>query len=144
VIVAPLRNFAIVLLCCAGCVAGAGERVDPAAPVVDDTPAALAQRQLEAYNRRDIDAFLAVYNDDVEVYDYPGRLVYRGKEAMRARYLKRFEATNLHCDLLHRIVRGNVVIDDERVVGISAAGPIEATVIYTVAGGRIVRVEFIP
>ena len=34
-------------------------------------PAALAQRQLDAYNAHDLEAFLACYAYDVEVYELP-------------------------------------------------------------------------
>ena len=40
----------------------------------------MAQRQLIAYNIRNIEAFLEPYADDVEIYLYPDKLLMKGKE----------------------------------------------------------------
>ena len=47
----------------------------------------IAQQQLNAYNRQNIDEFLEVNSDDVTVMTFPGdEVMYRGKEKMRERY----------------------------------------------------------
>lgn len=110
--------------------------------ILQDKPVDLAQRQLNAYNLRDIDAFLEPYADDVEIYTYPDKLVYTGKEAMRARYSKMFDNTpNLHCELVSRIVHGDVVIDQERVQ--SGDRIKHATAIYHIENNKIKKVFFI-
>lgn len=120
-----------------------GTVYDPQVLVPDDTPLALAQRQLNAYNARDIEAFLAPYGDEVEVYGYPGRLIYRGKEKMRERYTSLFASSpELHCELVNRIVLGNTVIDQELVTGRNGQ-KVRAIAIYTVRDGKIARVEFV-
>ena len=48
------------------------------------TPVELANAQLEAYNNRDIDAFVEPYSDSVKVYNDKRELLYQGKETMRA------------------------------------------------------------
>ena len=50
------------------------------------TPEMLVQQQLNAYNARGIDAFLAPYADDVELYQFPDKLIGKGKDAMRKAY----------------------------------------------------------
>lgn len=111
--------------------------------ILKDTPEDLAQRQLNAYNLRNIDAFLEVYADDVEVYEYPNTLQFKGKETMRKTYTALFENTpNLHCELVGRIVQGNVVIDKERVQ--FGNRKLEAVAIYHVIDGKIKKVFFIP
>jgi len=110
--------------------------------ILKETPAALAQRQLNAYNLRNIDAFLEPYADDVEIYNYPDELRFKGKETMREGYAKMFENTpNLHCELLGRIVQGNVVIDKERVQ--FGDKIMEAVAIYHIENDKIKRVYFI-
>ena len=102
----------------------------------------IVQVQLDAYNARDIDAFLKPYADDVEVYQFPSRLLYKGKEKMRQTYTRMFETTpNLHCTLLNRIVEQNVVIDQEKVQ--LKNGTIEATAIYVIKDDKIQQVYFI-
>ncbi len=110
--------------------------------ILKDTPAALAQRQLNAYNFRNINAFLEPYAEDVEVYIYPDKLLYKGKDTMREKYAIMFENTpNLHCELKERIVQGNVVIDKERVQ--FGDKIIEAVAIYHIENQKIKKVYFI-
>ena len=105
----------------------------------------LAQRQLDAYNEQDIEAFLAVYADDVAVRTFPsGELTYRGIDKMRARYSALFEANpNNHAALLSRLVKGNVVIDHEHVTGRANGVESEAIAMYEVDGEKIVKVWFV-
>ncbi|HEU4532074.1 MAG TPA: nuclear transport factor 2 family protein, partial [Steroidobacteraceae bacterium] len=138
-----LTDFAQMVRDMAAHVASSAAPSVPSVPV-DASPAVLAQRQLAAYNARDLEAFLAVYSDDVEIHAFPGRLLYKGKDRMRERYAKLFaESPRLHCELVHRTVHGNVVIDQERVTGVRGDGVIEASAVYTIAGGRIARVDFV-
>ena len=58
----------------------------------------LAQKQLDAYNNQDIEAFLEVYSEDVQILDFPSNeLVYSGIERMRERYSQLFEARIPNC-----------------------------------------------
>jgi len=110
--------------------------------LIKDTPADLAQRQLNAYNFRNIDAFLEPYADDVEIYNYPDKLQFKGKETMRKEYSEMFEKIpNLHCELVERIVQGNIVIDKERVQFGDTF--VEAVAIYHIDNGKIKKVYFI-
>ncbi|MGZ0016378.1 amidohydrolase family protein [Yeosuana sp. AK3] len=110
--------------------------------ILKDTPEDLAQRQLNAYNLRNIDAFLEPYADDVEIYTFPNKLQAKGKEAMRNMYTSMFENTpNLHCELVNRIVQGNSVIDHERVQ--FGNRMVEAIAIYHMQDGKIKKVYFI-
>ena len=52
---------------------------------------AIVQRNLDAYNARDIDAFMKDYADDVKLYAYPNTLQTEGKEAMRKGYKDWFD-----------------------------------------------------
>ncbi len=110
--------------------------------MLKDTPEDLAQRQLNGYNLRNIDAFLEPYADDVEVYLYPNTIQFKGKETMRVTYSQMFKNTpNLHCELVGRIVQGNIVIDKERVR--FGEQFIEAVAIYHIENRKIKKVYFI-
>jgi len=110
--------------------------------LIVETPTALAQRQLNAYNCRNIEAFLEPYADDVELYNYPDKLIGTGKEIMRKEYAKMFETTpNLHCELVGRLVQGNIVIDKERVQFGNTI--VEAIAIYHIENNKIKKVYFI-
>ena len=100
------------------------------------------QAQLEAYNNRDIEGFLNPYADDVQVFDFPEKFLFQGKEIMRARYSSFFDSTpDLYCKLVNRIILGNKVIDEESV---TANGmQFQAIAIYEIEGGKITKVTFI-
>jgi hypothetical protein len=107
-----------------------------------DDPAHVVQRQLEAYNARDVEAFAATYTDDITIYRPPAsQPAITGKAQLRDVYRQRFASPNLHAEILSRIVMGNKVIDHERVVGIREQ-PLEAVAVYEVVGGLITAVWF--
>ncbi|WP_080237726.1 amidohydrolase family protein [Spirosoma rigui] len=113
------------------------------AQLLPNAPADLAQRQLNAYNARNVDAFLEPYAEDVEIYEFPDKLRYKGKETMRKQYGTMFEQTkSLHCELVNRIVVGSTVIDHERVTVGADKEPVEAVAIYKIANGKIKQVYF--
>jgi hypothetical protein len=101
-------------------------------------------KQLKAYNERNIEAFLACYSPEVEVYGFPNQLYYKGLENMRKAYEPMFKNTpKLHCNLVNRITLGNKVIDRERVTGIEGRPELHAIAIYEVQDNLIVKVYFI-
>jgi hypothetical protein len=101
------------------------------------------QRQLEAYNARDLERFVAEYADDVQVFRPPAsEPVLSGKQAFGAHYAKnRFTLPNLHARVVNRMVSGDVVVDHEEVTGIGDA-PVHAIAVYKVVDGRIRTVWF--
>src|SRR5688500_1330661 len=109
------------------------------------TPETVIQRQLEAYNARDIEALMATYADDAQQYEYPTRLVSSGAAALRERMAERFREPNLHAKLLHRIVIGRIVIDHEEVMRTfpEGTGKVELVAIYEVRDTKIVTARFI-
>jgi hypothetical protein len=102
------------------------------------SPEAVVQRQLEAYNARDLARFLACFGEGIAVYRPPAsQPVIVGKAALSAFYAgQRFTLKELHAELLDRMVLGGRVIDHERIVGIGAR-PLELAVVYGVAEGLI-------
>ena len=104
-----------------------------------DTPAAVVQRQLDAYNARDVDALLATYAPDARQYELGGALLAAGHEEMRPRFTGRFQEPDLHARLVQRVVMGNLVIDHEVVTRTfpEGKGAVELVAIYEVVEGRI-------
>lgn len=110
-------------------------------PTISPThPEVIVQRQLDAYNARDLDAFVAKYADDVELYRPPAAApALVGRAALRDFYAReRFVHVGLHADLLHRSVLGATVIDHERIHGVRPA-PFEVVVVYQIVGAQIAR-----
>jgi ribosomal protein S18 acetylase RimI-like enzyme len=95
---------------------------------------------LSAYNARDLEAFLASFDPDVEMHDLRSGAVSRGIDDVRARYSALFASSPaLHSRLLHRSVLGDLVHDHELVTG-RAGGDVEILITYEVRDGRIRRV----
>jgi len=107
-----------------------------------EDPEAVVQRQLEAYNARDLEALLAVYAEDAQIFEHPAKLVGSGAAALRERFGARFKEPNLHATLRHRMVLGNTVVDHELVTRTfpEGQGTIELVMIYEVQEGRIAKV----
>lgn len=104
-----------------------------------------AQKQLEAYNNRDIEAFMACYSESCFAEDGNGTILMENKAAMYRRYKQLFlESPNLHCRLVSRIALHNYVIDEERVTG--SRGSTEerhVVAVYRVENGLITHVRFL-
>lgn len=110
--------------------------------VAEVSPRELAQEQLEAYNKRDIEAFLKPFAKNVKVYAFPDKLEYKGMDNMRKRYAPMFEKTkDLHCKVVSRIVKGNTVIDEGLVT--SNGQQFKTVTIYEMKYGKIVSVRFV-
>lgn len=102
------------------------------------------KRQLEAYNARDIDAFMEPWAPDARYYAFPDTLLAQGTAEIRARHALRFQETNLHGRLRHRISVGNLVIDHETVTRSFPEGPghIDVIAIYEVQDNKITAAWF--
>lgn len=106
-------------------------------------PEKVVQQQLDAYNARDIDRFVATYADSVEIFGFPNRPLMQGKAQLRTSYADLFRRfPENYAALLGRIVQGNTVIDQEKVTGRGGA-PTLVTAVYEVQNGLIRRVWFI-
>lgn len=113
--------------------------------LIRQSPADVVQQQVNAYNARDLEAFLATYRNDVEILEYPdNKLLMSGLEAMRREYRELFAgAPTLHCRIVNRIEIGDFVIDREQITGGAGGKMIDAVAIYEVRNGLIRRVWFI-
>ena len=104
------------------------------------SPESVVQHQLDAYNARDLEKFLAAFSEDVRLYRPPAEeAAIVGREALGAFYAtQRFNHAGLHAELLGRIVLGGKVIDHERITGVQEEA-FEVVVAYEVNAGLIRR-----
>ena len=109
-------------------------------------PAGVIQRQIDAYNAKDIDALMALYAPEADMYEHPSTLLCRGIAQHRSRFLERFKEPNLHAVVKHRTVLGSIVIDHEIVNRTFPEGPgtIEVVILYEVKDGKITRAWMVP
>ena len=106
---------------------------------------AIVQRQLDAYNAKDIDAFMSCWAADAKIYAHPDALLADGAAAIRARHEIRFREPNLFGRLIQRMSVGNTVVDREVVTRAFPEGPgqVDVIAIYDLTGGKIVRAWFV-
>lgn len=107
-------------------------------------PCDLVQRQLDAYNAKDVEAWLSTYAPDGEQFNLHGGRLAQGHDELRRRIVQRFAEPDLHARLLSRTVIGNVVVDVEEVTRNfpEGLGTIEMLCIYEVVAGRIFKASF--
>ena len=114
-----------------------------ALPAPQSSPEAIVQAQLDAYNRRDLEGFLGFYAENAVLLNYPDQVTQTGKEQMRTRYAKSFSNPNVRAEIIKRITFDRFVVDHERVTAPPSPSVLEATAIYEVREGKIVRVTFL-
>lgn len=105
----------------------------------------VVQQQLDAYNRRDLEGWLATYAEDAKQYLLPGELLAAGHAQIRARMTERFNDPDLHAELLSRTVMGQMVVDHERVTRHfpQGLGQMEMLCVYKVDNNKIVEASFV-
>jgi hypothetical protein len=103
----------------------------------------VVQRQVDAYNARNLALFVAQYGDGVRVFRPPAtEPAISGKTQLSEYYAaNRFNLPRLRADIVNRIVLGNRVIDHERIHGVRDA-PFEVAAVYEVVDGLIETVWF--
>ena len=110
------------------------------------TIAALAARQLAAYNAGDLDAFVACYHPDVVVWEGEAVTV-RGRDAMRERYADLFAAGGFGATVPARLTEGAHCVDleawwrEDTETGDRTEGRL--LVRYTARGAHIGAVHFL-
>lgn len=104
----------------------------------------VVKAQLEAYNSRDLEAWLATYSEDAEQFLLHAGSLAKGRDAIRKRMEDRFKDARLHAELIHRITVENVVVDHELVTRTFPDGPgtVEMVCIYEVQAGKIAKATF--
>ena len=113
--------------------------------LVEETPADLVQRQVNAYNARDLEPFLASFDPEARLYFNIGdtKPFCVSRAGLRKRYSDFFSRTpKLHCEIKDRILQGDYVIDQEEVTGLEDGKVIRAVAVYEVKAGKITRVWF--
>jgi hypothetical protein len=100
------------------------------------------QLQLDAYNARDLELFVAAYSPDIVIEDGDGNRVVEGRAKLRERYQALFQASPaLHCNIAHRTIVGKFVIDEEEITGWRGLEVlVRVIVVYRVEADKIVHV----
>lgn len=103
----------------------------------------IAQRQLDFYNRHDLEGFCSMYSEDIEVFSFGAAAPdISGMEEFRERYARRFAIEGLRAEVVTRIVKDDIVIDEERIWGLEES-PKTVIGIYEIQDGLIRKATFL-
>lgn len=111
--------------------------------LMSTSPKEIVQRQLNAYNGHNLEAFLEQYADNVRLFNFPNELLAEGKDWMRKNYSFIENTPLLHGQLLNRTVIGKTVIDHTRVSLRQDEPPYESLVIFRIFQNKISEVYFV-
>jgi len=106
------------------------------------SPAATVQRQIERFNAHDLEGYLALFAEDLEVAELPAsEWGTRNKAWLRGVYAERFRTNpDLRASTEAQMVSGAFVIETERIRGRTGqTGSLDVVVVYQVKEGKIVR-----
>ena len=107
-------------------------------------PSAVVQRQVDAYNARDLEGFLACYSPDIHISTRGREDGYSGLTRLRERYQGLFERSpDLHATIVSRLELGEWVVDEETLVGHDGSDSFRAIAIYRVQESLIAEVSFL-
>jgi hypothetical protein len=108
------------------------------------TPEEVVQKQLDAYNACDIDAFAATYSPEIKIHDGSGKLICDGLKRLREIYGPLFDDNpNQIAIITKRITGGDWVVDDEVVIGRKDGKRRNAVAIYRVQGDVITHITLV-
>ena len=110
--------------------------------VAEPSPENIVQKQVEAFNARNLNDFAACYSEDVMVSNFPNKIQYEGNETLKSNYEKFYSKTpEVQVEVVKRISIGNTVIDEELVtIGKKTH---QQVAIYKVNNGLISSMTFI-
>jgi hypothetical protein len=105
---------------------------------VTDAAAAVFRRQVEAFNVRDLEGFLATYASDAVVHGVTSNLPLRGLEELRSHYRERLADPQLHCEVLELFAwEDGWLVARERVT--SSTGTLVVTAMFAIRDALIAR-----
>lgn len=88
---------------------------------VDLDPLGVVERSIAAYNRRDADAFAALFAEDATLFNFPDQPQVSGRAAIRAAFAGVFErSAGVRIEVVNRMVHGRYVVVHGRTTGVAA------------------------
>lgn len=110
---------------------------------IPDPPQVIVQRLTDAFNKQDLDAVSALIAANCVVAAFGGGTEQVGAPAICAQYADAFEERpKIRINLMGRMVQGDIVVQHEA-LSRGLAQSDRRIAVYTVAGEKVTRVEFI-
>ena len=98
-------------------------------------------RQLEAFNVRDLESFVNAYDSDATI-SRDETLFLNGREEIRSFYHDRFRDPSLHCDVIRCVDLGERwLVAHEKVSSVDSV--VEVVAVFEIENARIVRAQLV-
>ena len=138
-----MRATVLLMMLAAAC-RPEGQQSDTSTSVEQENTSAaerIVQLQADAYNRHDLEAFIALHAPDVRFYRYPDSLVFEGHTALRERFERLFAAApQVHASTDDRMVYGNFVVWKETATDLPGGKTDTQIFVWEVHNGLITKV----
>jgi hypothetical protein len=100
----------------------------------------VVQQQLDAYNRRDLNAFLACYSPSAKMATHDGEILAQGMDAFRQLYAASFSRSSWQPVALGgRLVSDTWVVDHEILAAGETIAGREALIAYRLSSERLIE-----
>lgn len=109
-------------------------------------PETIVQKNLDAYNNRNLSAFMSYFADEIKLINFSDQsVVADGKVAIEKLYGNLFEQSpQLHSNIIKRMILGNKVIDHESITGRKGvAEAVELIMVYEIKDNKIYKMTVI-
>lgn len=115
------------------------------APVIAESvePHPLIDAHLRAYNSNKFDEFKALFHPEVEAYEFPNKLLFKGMDGFDETYEYLVSSIYKSAFISKRIVDRDFVIDRETVTAAALENDMELVVIYEIKDNLIYRMMFL-
>lgn len=106
----------------------------------------IIDKQMEAYDNRDIDNMMTVFSDDIKIFNFSdNKKLVDGTEECKKMYSELFNLSpNLHAEIINTITFGNNVIVHEYIFGRNGSDEkMEQVIIFEVKNEKINKINII-
>lgn len=105
------------------------------------SPLAVVNKRMDAYNKHDLNSFLATYAENVEVFTYPTTSLAKGKEHLKSIFEPMFKEGVVHVTIHTQLENDSYVINHETVEYLGKKTKYIS--IYKVENNLITEVRFV-
>lgn len=105
------------------------------------SPLAVVNKRMEAYNKHDLKSFLDTYAENVEVFTYPTKSLAKGKEHLKSIFEPMFKEGAVHVTIHTQLENDSYVINHETVEYLGKKTKYLS--IYKVENNLITEVRFV-
>lgn len=108
---------------------------------LDAQPIDIVNRRMAAYDNHEIQAFMDLYSDEIEIFTYPDKSLGKGKKHLRSIFEPMFREGNVHVEVHGQFTKDSYVVNSETVT--DGKNKTEYVSIYEVKNGLIQSVRFV-